>query len=331
MVERSMQGINKITAIVSLRRDNWKEALADYVAAYNSWPHHVTKIPPAELMFGRPIRGLLPDIRTDQQLMDDSELRERDQAAKFNRNIREDIRRGAGSSEISIGDKVLVSRQKRDKADSVYKNALHEVVKITGEGRATITDLTSSKTFDRNVKHLKRFRERSQEKMTTGRNKKETPGENTHSTGQNLDGCGLQGEESPIENVISCRGETVSKRRAARIIKRPQRYVAATNMLPDLVTIKLLPSFSSNLCCSGCGISITITTLSWVTGSVRVVCMKSENNKHIDNVELTSGVSAIHKFLDITVTMEETYGIGYIFLAPLDFAKAAFDELSLFI
>lgn len=172
MVERSMQGINKITAIASLRRDNWKEALADYVAAYNSWPHHVTKIPPAELMFGRPIRGLLPDIRTDQQLMDDSELRERDQAAKFNRNIREDIRRGAGSSEISIGDKVLVSRQKRDKADSVYKNALHEVVKITGEGRATITDLTSSKTFDRNVKHLKRFRERSQEKMTTGRNKK---------------------------------------------------------------------------------------------------------------------------------------------------------------
>lgn len=53
LVERNMQGINKITAIAKLSRLNWRDALADYVTAYNSWPHHVTKIPPAELMFGK--------------------------------------------------------------------------------------------------------------------------------------------------------------------------------------------------------------------------------------------------------------------------------------
>ncbi|XP_021711358.1 uncharacterized protein K02A2.6-like [Aedes aegypti] len=160
LVERSMQGINKITAIAHLRKDNWKEALADYVVAYNSWPHHVTKIPPAELMFGRPVRGLLPDIRADHQQMDDDELRERDRIAKFGRNIREDIRRGAHDLQISVGDTVLVAHQKRDKAEAVYKNVLHKVVKITGEGRATLEDMTTNKTFDRNVKHLKRFMER---------------------------------------------------------------------------------------------------------------------------------------------------------------------------
>lgn len=161
LVERSMQGINKITAIANLRKDNWKEALADYVAAYNSWPHQVTKIPPAELMFGRPVRGLLPNIRTDQQHMDDDELRERDQTAKFNRNVQEDIRRRAGDPQIRVGDMVLVANQKRDKVDTYYKNTLHEVVQITGEGRATLKDMATTKTFDRNVKHLKRFVERS--------------------------------------------------------------------------------------------------------------------------------------------------------------------------
>uniref|UniRef100_A0A182S0A3 Integrase catalytic domain-containing protein n=1 Tax=Anopheles funestus TaxID=62324 RepID=A0A182S0A3_ANOFN len=53
LVERNMQGLNKIAAIAKVGKLNWKEALADYVAAYNSWPRHVTKIPPAELMFGR--------------------------------------------------------------------------------------------------------------------------------------------------------------------------------------------------------------------------------------------------------------------------------------
>nr|XP_029718291.1 uncharacterized protein LOC115261060 [Aedes albopictus] len=42
LVERSMQGINKITAIAKLGKLNWKEAISDYVAAYNSWPHHIS-------------------------------------------------------------------------------------------------------------------------------------------------------------------------------------------------------------------------------------------------------------------------------------------------
>nr|XP_029708348.1 uncharacterized protein LOC115254815 [Aedes albopictus] len=145
LVERSMQGINKISAIARLGKKNWKDALAEYVAAYNSWPYHVTKIPPAELMFGRTVRSLLPDIRTDSPPTMDEELRDRDQAAKFKRNAKEDVKRIASELNIRTGDIVLVSQPKRDKTDTQYRNAFHEVIEITGAGRATIKDLTTQK------------------------------------------------------------------------------------------------------------------------------------------------------------------------------------------
>lgn len=157
LVERSMQGINKISAIARLGKKNWKEALAEYVAAYNTWPHHVTKVPPAELMFGRTVRSLLPDVRTDSKQLVDEELRDRDQSSKFNRNAKEDVRRKASELNIKVGDTVLVSQAKRDKTDTQYRNAFHEVVKITGAGRATVKDLTTQKVYDRNVKFLKKF------------------------------------------------------------------------------------------------------------------------------------------------------------------------------
>lgn len=160
MVERSMQGINKITAIAKLTKTNWKDSLAEYVAAYNTWPHSVTKIPPAELMFGRVVRTLLPQHKTDTRQQLDDDLRDLEHEKKFKRNVREDQRRGAQEMGISVGDKVLVQQQKKEKADTVYKNAFHEVVKITGEGRVTLKDLTDGRIYDRNVKVLKKFVDR---------------------------------------------------------------------------------------------------------------------------------------------------------------------------
>lgn len=157
LVERSMQGINKITAIARLGKKSWKDSLAEYVAAYNTWPHHSTRIPPAELMFGRAVRSTLPNLKVDQRQNADEEMRDRDRDTKFRRNTREDERRGARKSEIKIGDTVLVAQQKRDKADTPFKNSVHKVVNITGAGRVTVAETGSGRVFDRNVKHLKKF------------------------------------------------------------------------------------------------------------------------------------------------------------------------------
>lgn len=129
-VERNMQGINKIVSVAKLTKNSYKEALADYVFAYNSWPHSVTKTPPAELMFGRPVRTLLPNLKLDIPANNDEELRDRDKMAKFARNAREDERRNAGESDIKIGDSVLMMQVKRDKTDTTYKNVRYRVINI---------------------------------------------------------------------------------------------------------------------------------------------------------------------------------------------------------
>lgn len=116
-------------------------------------------------MFGRVVRGLLPDVRTERRQVMDEELRDRDRTAKFDRNSREDIRRKASGLEFAVGDTVLVAQTKRDKTDTHYKNALHKVVAITGAGRVTVTDLATGRSFDRSAKCLKKFVRRQSSKF----------------------------------------------------------------------------------------------------------------------------------------------------------------------
>lgn len=222
LVERSMQGINKIATIARLTKQNWKDVLAEYVAAYNSWPHHVTKVPPAELMFGRAVRGLLPNSKVDSAQLQDGELRDRDRVAKFDRNAREDKKRGAKTNEIKVGDMVLVMQQKKDKTDTSYKNIMHEVVKLSGAGRATVKDMLTDKEYERNVKMLKKFVVRDD-------------GISTREEGDTAVPLDLGKQPGPQEAATSeslmpyqqdtAKGEPSPKRRNARNIRRPKRYL----------------------------------------------------------------------------------------------------------
>lgn len=156
LVERKMAGINKVAAIARLEKKSFEEALSDYVMAYNTWPHHTTKIPPAELMFGRAVRSFIPNLKTETRQKDDIEFRQRDMEIKMRRNQMEDKKRHAGDRDIEIGDKVLVRQQKSDKADTVYKNNFYEVTDIMG-GRITMKDLDSGKLLERSIKHVKKY------------------------------------------------------------------------------------------------------------------------------------------------------------------------------
>lgn len=230
LVERSMQGINKITAIAKLGKQNWKEALSDYVAAYNSWPHHVTKIPPAELMFGRVVRGLLPNPRTDNQQKHDEELRDRDKVAKFNRNMREDARRHARSSDIKVGDYVLVAQQKRDKSDTFFKNSLHKVVQIEGAGRATIVDTETNKVYQRNVKCLKKFEERKPDRSTDENANESNPRNQAKETERmDLEAAASSTSDQRRTGLEVADDEPIGKRRTPREIRRPRRYISVLN------------------------------------------------------------------------------------------------------
>ena len=146
MVERSMQGINKIASI--------SRSSCLYTFVYNSWPHSVTKILSAELMFGRPRRTLLPNLKLGMKFNDDDELRDRDKLAKFMRNSKEDEPRQAQELEINVGDTVLMMQVKCDKTDTTYKDVYFKITKIEGNGRVTIIDPSSDRIYERNVKQL---------------------------------------------------------------------------------------------------------------------------------------------------------------------------------
>lgn len=103
-----MAGINKVAAIARLEKRCFEDVLAEYVSAYNIWPHHSTKIPPAELMFGRVVRGFLPNVKTEIRQRQDTDFREKDMQLKMRRNQIEDQRRHAGLRNVEIGDTVLV-------------------------------------------------------------------------------------------------------------------------------------------------------------------------------------------------------------------------------
>lgn len=163
LVERSMQGINKVASIVKTAGGNLRNALAEYAASYNSWPHAITKVPPAQLMFGRVVRTLLPRYETEKkQLMDDS-FRDLVQEAKFKRNDRENAKRGAKESELLVGDRVLVRQEKVHKTDPNYKNVFNKIIEMDGRGRVTLQEEESKKIFKRNVKQLKKFKTRDEE------------------------------------------------------------------------------------------------------------------------------------------------------------------------
>ena len=135
LVERAMQGIKKAISIAIYDKLSWKNELRDYVAAYNSWPHSVTRIPPADLIMGRRVRGKFPLFADEEcgEWLVNEEVRDRDAVAKESRNSREDKKRGAKNLKISMGDSVIVwDFDKRGKMGAHYLNGLWSVIDVVG-------------------------------------------------------------------------------------------------------------------------------------------------------------------------------------------------------
>ncbi|XP_055589676.1 uncharacterized protein LOC129741887 [Uranotaenia lowii] len=83
LVERQNRGILKALRIAKVLKTDWRKALEEYVFMYNTTPHAVTEKPPMELLTGRPVKVLLPSLRTDPMWYRDENTRETDTIKKF--------------------------------------------------------------------------------------------------------------------------------------------------------------------------------------------------------------------------------------------------------
>lgn len=140
----------------ALNRD-WKKDLNDYLTMYYSTPHCTTSKTPSELMSGRNIRTKLPSLRDLSSSVPSTEYRDKDQQAKEKSRVAEDQRRRAKTSDLTVGDKVLMKNVlPGNKLTPTFGSSVMTVTARDGS-RVTVQNDETCKSYDRNVSHLKKI------------------------------------------------------------------------------------------------------------------------------------------------------------------------------
>lgn len=155
LVERNNQGILRTLRIAKATKTDWRKALKDYVFMYNTSPHSVTEKPPMELLLGRPVKNLLPSIRTESRLRRDEDVRDRDAIKKMQGKLYADERRHAKPSEIEVGDYVMMRNFETGKLEPKFRLERFKVIKKTGMD--TIITNDEGLMYRRSVSHLRKW------------------------------------------------------------------------------------------------------------------------------------------------------------------------------
>lgn len=152
LVERQNQGILRALRIAKAVKADWRKAVRDYVHMYNTSPHTMTGKPPLELMTGRPVKDLLPSLRTEPYWNRDAEVRDEDAIKKMKGKLYSDNRRRAKESEIIEGDTVLLRNHETGKLEPKFRLEKFKVIKKTGSDTIVAND--EGVRYRRPVSHL---------------------------------------------------------------------------------------------------------------------------------------------------------------------------------
>lgn len=155
LVERTNQGILRALRIARATNGDWRKAIKEHVYIYNTSPHSVTEKAPLELLTGRPVKDLLPSIRTDPSWNRDDSVRDNDAIKKAQGKIYADQRRHAKNSDIAVGDIVLLKNFNNGKLEPTFKLEKYKVIERFGND--TVVENKDGLTLRRCVTHLKRW------------------------------------------------------------------------------------------------------------------------------------------------------------------------------
>ncbi|XP_040158410.1 uncharacterized protein K02A2.6-like isoform X2 [Anopheles arabiensis] len=122
LVERANRGILRSLRIAKSQKTDWREDIKQYVYSYNTTPHTITGKAPLELLTNRPVKDLLPSLRTEPFWNRDEATKDEDAIKKQKGKIYADNRRHARPSNIVIGDKVLIKNYEPDKCAPKFRN-----------------------------------------------------------------------------------------------------------------------------------------------------------------------------------------------------------------
>lgn len=155
LVERQNQGILKALRIAKVTKSDWRKGLEEYIYMYNTTPHSVTGKAPLELLTGRPVKDLLPSLRTDPNWRRDEQVRDNDAIKKMQGKLYADERRHARESDIATGDTVMVKNYDSGKLEPNFK--MEKFTVIARSGNDTIIANEDGVQYRRPVAHLKKW------------------------------------------------------------------------------------------------------------------------------------------------------------------------------
>lgn len=155
LVERHNRGILRALKIAKATKEDWRKAIRDYEFMYNTTPHSVTGKAPLELLTGRPVKDLLPSLRTEPFWIRDDETRDNDAIKKMKGKIYADNRRNAKESDIEVGDDVMVKNYESGKLEANFKLEKFKVAKRKGSDVTVANE--EGVSYRRPLGHLKKW------------------------------------------------------------------------------------------------------------------------------------------------------------------------------
>lgn len=156
-VERQNQGVIKALAAAKVDGKNWRNALQEYVHVHNTLkPHARLGITPFELLVGWKHRGTFPSLwdSKSEDTLDRGNVRDMDAMTKLQSKKYADARRGAKSSDISVGDIVLMAKTKKGKTDTLFSNERFTV--LSRDGAKVVVRSDRGVQYTRSINDLKR-------------------------------------------------------------------------------------------------------------------------------------------------------------------------------
>lgn len=156
-VERQNKGLKDALTAAKLDNINWKSALEQYLHMHNKVrPLSRLGVTPFELLVGWRFRGTFPflweSLPSDQ--VDRTDIREKDAVTKLDSKQYADMIRGAKESKITVGDRVFLAQNTRQKGDPMFSGDRYTV--LTRDGAKVVVQSDRGVQFSRNVQDVKK-------------------------------------------------------------------------------------------------------------------------------------------------------------------------------
>ena len=158
-VEAFNKPLGKAIQTAHAEHRKWKQELQRFLLNYRTTPHTTTKVPPAQLLFNRVVKGKLPVLERKAKVINrHAEATRNDEVRKESAKIYADSKRRAKHSEIQIGDTVICQQNKQNKLSTRFNPVPYTVIKIKG---TRITARNNNKFITRNVSFFKKLSDKT--------------------------------------------------------------------------------------------------------------------------------------------------------------------------